>query len=218
MKKNLLFFCLIFAGTICAQPPLEYTYDEIAADIFWNRLYAGGGWSLNCGLEFNEARLTPDNRPIIIEHIYSTNRIIKALKCSSRSQCYAQNPKFVRMEADLHNLYPVWLETTNALYDSEYGEIEDENWRFDDCDFERKNGNVEPRPLARGNIARAILYMHKRYDLPVSMETLKLLKAWNIDDPPSQQEISRNDLIEKIQGNRNPYIDDPALASKVGQD
>ncbi|MDD5628471.1 MAG: endonuclease, partial [Elusimicrobia bacterium] len=29
-------------------------------------------------------------------------------------------------------------------------------------------------------------------------------------------EKRRNDLVEEFQGNRNPFIDDPALADRIG--
>lgn len=119
------------------------------------------------------------------------------------------------MEADLHNLYPIRLDLSNAFHDAEYGEIEGEDWRIEDCDFERKNGIIEPRPLARGNVARSMFYMHKRYNLPVKKGTLEILKNWNREDPPSRQESIRNSKIELIQGNRNPFIDDPSLADKL---
>ena len=34
-----------------------------------------------------------------------------------------------------------------------------------------------------------------------------VLKAWHFQDPPSNWEIARNDYIDSIQGNRNPFID-----------
>ena len=38
--------------------------------------------------------------------------------------------------------------------------------------------------------------------------------AWNIEDPVSAFEISRNDLIyHNIQGNRNPFVDYPNWAN-----
>jgi hypothetical protein len=36
-----------------------------------------------------------------------------------------------------------------------------------------------------------------------------LLLAWHAADPVSQKELARNDSIFLIQGNRNPYIDNP---------
>lgn len=37
----------------------------------------------------------------------------------------------------------------------------------------------------------------------------EVLKKWNFQDPPSNFEIARNDYIQELQGNRNPFIDNP---------
>lgn len=39
-----------------------------------------------------------------------------------------------------------------------------------------------------------------------------LLMKWHRQDPVSQKEIDRNNAIEKMQGNRNPFVDYPCLA------
>lgn len=74
------------------------------------------------------------------------------------------------------------------------------------------NWVIEPRNIARGNIARSIFYMAHEYDLPIEERLVPLLKAWNKADRVSADERRRNDLIEDLQGTRNPYIDNPALA------
>ena len=38
---------------------------------------------------------------------------------------------------------------------------------------------------------------------------LQLLLQWHLQDPPDAEEIARNDYIQSIQGNRNPFIDRP---------
>ena len=215
-KTVLIFFILSLPVISTADPGIKYSYDEVASDIFWNSLYGDGGWTLYCGYQFHKPNVSVDGKALTIEHIYPTGKMFKALNCNSRNQCYvSKNRLFAEMEADMHNLYPIMLDLSNAFYDSEYGEIEGENWRIDGCDYERKNGIVEPRPLARGNIARAMFYMHTTYNLPIEKETLEVLKKWNHDDPPSHQEKIRNSKIELIQGNRNPYIDKPELADKL---
>jgi len=192
------------------------TYDQVVTDTFWNRLYVTGGWTLYCGYRFDATKRTEDGRVLTIEHIYPTRAMLKHLNCTSRQQCReSKNRRFIMMEADLHNMYPVWR-TVNAVRNgSSYGIIDGENWRFDDCDFERQNGIAEPRAIARGNIARAIFYMHYQYGITIDKELLALLKEWNREDPPSAQEKQRNNYIEKIQGKRNPYIDHPELADKI---
>jgi len=57
--------------------------------------------------------------------------------------------------------------------------------------------------------------MYSQYGLPVEKAMLEQLKRWNRTDPPSQQEMLRNNLIEDIQGYRNPYIDKPAMAERL---
>jgi endonuclease I len=42
-----------------------------------------------------------------------------------------------------------------------------------------------------------------------------MLLDWNELDPVSEAEIVRNDKIEVIQGNRNPFIDYPELADQI---
>lgn len=209
------FFLLIMQLAV-ADPVNPYDYDEVALKVFWNELYDGHGWTLYCGLRLASIpSLTISGMTVSIEHIYTSNRMVQALGCHSRQQCYENNPDFRIMESDLHNLYPVWIDASNALYDSEYGIIEGEYWRFENCDLERKKGVVEPRPVARGNIARAIFYMHNTYNLPVPEQTIEILKTWNLADPPSKQEIRRNEKIQKLQGRRNPYIDKPSLVKTL---
>ncbi|MBC7861345.1 MAG: T9SS type A sorting domain-containing protein, partial [Bacteroidia bacterium] len=34
-----------------------------------------------------------------------------------------------------------------------------------------------------------------------------VLKKWHYQDPPSKWEIARNDFLDSLQGNRNPFVD-----------
>lgn len=42
-----------------------------------------------------------------------------------------------------------------------------------------------------------------------------VLKRWNYSDPPSNLEIARNDYVDSIQGNRNPFIDSMQYACYI---
>ena len=210
---RLLFLSLVLSMSAGAENLNDY--DQIASSSFWGKLYPAGGWSLYCGYKFAVSGKAAGGQVINIEHIYPTSRMAEHAGCQNRMQCReSKNPVFMRMEADLHNMYPAWQTVITHRYEFRYGLVSGEDWRFDDCDFEWKSGIVEPRQIARGNIARAMLYMHSRYDIPVEKNALALFKVWNRIDAPSKQEKVRNDIIERLQGQRNPYIDRPSIAEQ----
>jgi endonuclease I len=43
------------------------------------------------------------------------------------------------------------------------------------------------------------------------------LRRWNDLDPVDQEEMDRNNTIEKFQRNRNPFIDFPSLANDISK-
>ncbi len=79
----------------------------------------------------------------------------------------------------------------------------------------------------KGDIARMMMYMYLRYGnqcLPSAVGTgtqnfhpdmMDIFLEWNAEDPVSQVEINRNVLLEGIQGNRNPFIDNPIFATSI---
>ena len=68
----------------------------------------------------------------------------------------------------------------------------------------------------RGDVARMILYLNIRYGESFdSVGNLDLFIAWNIADPVSEFENQRNTVIYSAQGNRNPFIDNPYLATLI---
>lgn len=73
----------------------------------------------------------------------------------------------------------------------------------------------------RGDVARIIFYLMIAYDQANSYsftsiaQSKELLLQWNEQDPVSELEILRNDKVEAIQGNRNPFIDYPYLADSI---
>ncbi len=92
----------------------------------------------------------------------------------------------------------------------------------------------EPRSRQKGDAARALLYMALRYDgvngfnwdfdylntviLPTLNEgpqDVTTLLEWHFQDLPDRYEISRNDYIQSIQGNRNPFIDFPTWVNLI---
>lgn len=88
-------------------------------------------------------------------------------------------------------------------------------------------GNWYPGDEWCGDVARMIMYMYVRYpsqclatsvgvgSTTYSIDMPDIFLEWNEEDPISAYEISRNDLLEGIQGNRNPFIDNPYLATVI---
>lgn len=79
----------------------------------------------------------------------------------------------------------------------------------------------------KGDVARMMMYMYTRYGnqcLPSlngtgarqgSTQMLELYLQWNVEDPVSDFEDQRNPYLENIYGNRNPFIDNPYLATII---
>lgn len=80
----------------------------------------------------------------------------------------------------------------------------------------------------RGATARIIFYTQLRWgnkynlkfvDSKGSCKTigkLSVLLKWNLEEPPTDEEIRRNEVIANSpQGNRNPFIDHPEYAAKI---
>jgi len=79
----------------------------------------------------------------------------------------------------------------------------------------------------KGDVARALMYMDVRYNAlnvvngdpaenPAgNIGDLATLLAWHQQDPPDDFEMNRNNYIYTWQVNRNPFIDNPDLASYI---
>jgi len=85
-------------------------------------------------------------------------------------------------------------------------------------------------------VARILLYMVTMYDFlslkdddlddtsnhytleGASMGKLSLLLMWHKEDPVDAFERQRNQVIYEFQGNRNPFIDQPAYVHLIWED
>ena len=215
LKPLITAICLLLSTCACAEHTSAQKGKRIpdyktALDLMWGTLYAGGGETLYCAREFGRNKGSKIN----VEHVFPMSWAAWRLKCGKRNECRRTSPEFNRIEADLHNLWPSRKDVNKARRSHPFGVIKGEKHSFKGCDFEldERRRLVEPRPEARGEIARSMFYMANEYDLEIRDRLGKTLLRWNRDDPVSDEERRRNDAIEKIQGNRNPFIDDPSKA------
>jgi len=76
------------------------------------------------------------------------------------------------------------------------------------------NNSWFPGDEWKGDVARMLMYLNIRYGESFTrVGTIDLFLQWNIEDPVSDFELQRNGRIEDAQGNRNPFIDNPYLAT-----
>jgi deoxyribonuclease-1 len=192
----------------------ESNYQQARA-VFWRNLYPTNGETLYCRQHFD----TEQREGVNIEHVFPMAWATKALECGTRKQCRVRSSMFNTIEADLHNLFPARSDVNKQRGAFRFGEISGESRAFGQrCDFEvdHRSRVVEPPLVARGDIARAMFYMAYQYrdqNLVIFKKQARLLHQWHQSDPPDQSERRRNDIIEKLQGRRNPFIDAPETLS-----
>ncbi|WP_312469698.1 endonuclease [Neobacillus sp.] len=125
---------------------------------------------------------------------------------------------------DIHHLRPA-----DASVNSTRGHLDFDNGgnpqgECAECKYD--GDSFEPPNRVKGDIARMLMYMAVRYEgdggeidleladkvntYPTPFHGKKsVLLQWSKMDPPDAFEKHRNDVIQSIQGNRNPFIDHP---------
>ncbi|MCB1828930.1 MAG: endonuclease [Chromatiaceae bacterium] len=184
-----------------------------ALPLFWQQVYAAGGETLYCSQPFGRSA----GREINIEHVYPMSWAMRAVGCYNRDECRRTSRRFNQIESDMHNFYPARKDINKIRGSYPFGVIKGEARSFGQCDFEidARQRIVEPPPASRGNIARAMFHMKESYGLKIFPQQGLMLQRWNREDPPNDEELRRNNVIEKLQGTRNRFIDEPRLAEKL---
>lgn len=89
------------------------------------------------------------------------------------------------------------------------------------------NGDFYPGDNWKGDVARIIMYMYVRYgeqwnpnyvgesSNTYHVDMPDIFLQWNTEDPVSEYELNRNTILYDLQGNRNPFIDNPYLATRI---
>jgi endonuclease I len=148
------------------------------------------------------------------------------------------------MRSDLHHLFPTLGKWNSVRSNYPFDDIDDEKttkWMYLDTDqatpptsdkdlyseFSDADGynRFEPREDHKGDVARAVLYFYTMYeDNPevfrsiAGLGDIKTFIAWNILDPVTDAELTRNDSIAFYQGNSNPYVKHPDIAERAWDD
>lgn len=127
---------------------------------------------------------------------------------------------FTGIVADPHNLRPTDVQRNGNRGSKKFG---DGSGSSGDVG----SGNWYPGDEWKGDVARAMMYMYVRYGdrcLPSLngsgatqdlTDMLRIYLEWNADDDVSEVEINRNNRLESVYGNRNPFVDNPYLAQTI---
>ncbi len=148
------------------------------------------------------------------------------------------------MYTDLFHLYPTDKYVNAERGNLPFGETTNPSTTYQSgskkgtSSFNGYQGTVfEPINEYKGDFARTYLYMVTAYEDVVNtwntsnknasphldgtkypafnIWTVELLLKWNRQDPVSEKETNRNNAVEAIQKNRNPFIDYPMLAEHI---
>ncbi len=158
-----------------------------------------------------------------IEHVFPASHFGQHLSCwhdkpctdrrgkayGGRRCCNKIDPAFKRMHNDLHNLQPAIGEVNGDRGNRRFAQVSaNASHKYGACpvkiDFDRDR--IEPPDNRKGDVARTYFYMRDTYGIRLSKQQAQLFEAWNRLDPVSDWERARNQRIERIQGNANPYI------------
>lgn len=147
------------------------------------------------------------------------------------------------MYTDAFHLYPTDGKVNGQRSNYPFGECSGGNklpshggvqplGRLGKSTFQGYSGTVfEPDDQYKGDFARTYFYMAAAYNSKISSWSsdqlagnsypcfsawsVDLLMKWHRQDPVSQKEIERNNIIYSYQHNRNPFIDHPELAEYI---
>ena len=125
---------------------------------------------------------------------------------------------------DLHHLFPsdAWVNSSRG--NLPFGEVvvSSNGYPLGGSDRGANAAGVtvfEPRDTHKGDAARAVLYFALRYGNRFGFLDMAaqegVLRAWHQQDLVTAWESGRNDGIDALQHNRNPFIDQPGLLLRL---
>lgn len=150
----------------------------------------------------------PSDKVVNVEHTWPQSRFNSSMNKGAQ-------------KSDLHHLFPADSKLNGIRGNLKFGEVDQPAYALK-CPQSKmgrisgKNGDFfEPPNGHKGNVARALFYFSVRYKISIDPTEEAFLRKWNEQDPVDQFERDRNDAIQKIQGNRNPFVDFPNLANAI---
>ena len=137
--------------------------------------------------------------------------------------------------SDAHHLRPVEFQVNTTRSDNSFNEVattsanivkQNGSSSYDNLCY-TSGGFFYPGEGYRGATARILMYVQTRWGDTYNLRfvdgagknktigKISTLMKWHLTEPVTDEEKRRNEAVYKIQGNRNPFIDHPELASKI---
>ena len=127
--------------------------------------------------------------------------------------------------ADLHHVRPSDASVNSSRGNKKYGDVNGGNKTTGNNPAKGYLGGYsnatyfEPLDNVKGDVARICLYVYVRWgsnwgadSITEVFQSVDVLLEWMALDPVDTWEMGRNEVVEKIQGNRNVFIDYPEFA------
>lgn len=137
--------------------------------------------------------------------------------------------------SDAHHLRPTEANLNSTRGSRQFGEVsqtaanivkENGSTSYDNLCY--ASGNIfYPGEGYRGATARILMYVETRWGNQFNLKfvlgegrsktigDIETLMKWHYLEPPTAEEMRRNEAVYKIQGNRNPFIDHPEYATQI---
>lgn len=150
----------------------------------------------NFGRTFKEWR---EGAPLCVD---SKGKPYKGRKCAEKT-----SREYRLMQADMYNLFPAVGAVNAVRSNKQYSELPGVPSAFGTCPAKVDGNRFEPPAHAKGELARAALYMDKEYEpYRLSRQQKRLFEAWSNQDPVDEWECTRARRIEQLQGNENSIV------------
>lgn len=135
----------------------------------------------------------------------------------NREHTYPQSKISGAATSDTHHIFADDHKTNSQRGNKPFADIANTevNRVYDSLDRPTLNYQTssyfEPNDEAKGEVARATLYLNTLYGYAIenNFQSKELAVLWAIQYPVTDWSMTRNNRIYSAQGNRNPYIDHP---------
>lgn len=139
--------------------------------------------------------------------------------------------------SDAHHLRPTDHDLNSTRQSYSFGEVKQISGNivaeygsktYDNlCYLDKGLGLFYPGVGYRGATARILMYVQTRWGDQYNLQfvlgaghcktigDIETLMKWHLEEPVTAAERLRNDEVQKIQGNRNPFIDHPEYAARI---